>query len=75
MSTTPTMMQTIVLRSTASRPRWRALLDRVKTIVTIWVDRERSRRMLANFDGRLLREIGMTEADRRYECAKPFWRE
>ena len=39
-----------------------------------WVFRARSRRYLAEMDQRLLKDIGMTEADRVQEIGKPFWR-
>ena len=43
---------------------------------TIWfvMERARQRRALANLDGRLLRDVGLTPADVRHEIAKPFWR-
>ena len=34
----------------------------------------RSRQQLANLDARLLRDIGLTEAQRYAELAKPFWK-
>jgi uncharacterized protein YjiS (DUF1127 family) len=34
----------------------------------------RSRRHLAELDDRMLRDIGLSESDRRRECAQPFWR-
>ena len=36
--------------------------------------RARSRRHLAALDGYMLKDIGLSEADRRRECARPFWR-
>jgi uncharacterized protein YjiS (DUF1127 family) len=37
-------------------------------------DRQRDRILLARLDPHLLRDIGLTDADVRRECAKPFWR-
>ena len=39
-----------------------------------WIDRSRQRRALANFDSRMLHDIGITHAQAEQECAKPFWR-
>ena len=36
--------------------------------------RHRQRRVLAELDDALLRDIGVTRAEARAECAKPFWR-
>lgn len=33
-----------------------------------------SRRHLAELDSHMLNDIGLSEADRRRECARPFWR-
>jgi uncharacterized protein YjiS (DUF1127 family) len=38
-----------------------------------WHRRSRTRRQLSWLDSRQLRDVGITEADRRQECAKWFW--
>jgi len=43
-------------------------------LVAVWVRRRRTRRALARFDARLLRDVGITRADAARESALPFWR-
>ena len=40
-----------------------------------WRRRARSRAVLAGFDARGLRDLGLTPAEAARECAKPFWRD
>jgi uncharacterized protein YjiS (DUF1127 family) len=40
-----------------------------------WRRRIRGRRQLASLDDRLLRDIGVTNAEREFLATKPFWRE
>ncbi|WP_062266522.1 DUF1127 domain-containing protein [Endozoicomonas arenosclerae] len=40
-----------------------------------WRNRSRSRRYLARMDSRMLKDIGVTEADRIDEASKPFWKQ
>jgi uncharacterized protein YjiS (DUF1127 family) len=54
-------------RSARAAPRLRALLRR-------WRQRERSRRELASMDERMLRDIGLSAGEARFEAGKPFWR-
>jgi uncharacterized protein YjiS (DUF1127 family) len=42
-------------------------------IIGAWLDRSRQRRVLAELDDRLLRDIGLTRSEARSEAAKPFW--
>lgn len=42
--------------------------------MALWLARWGERRDLAELDDRLLRDIGLTPADVRLECAKPWWR-
>ncbi len=51
------------------------LVDHVKTVCITWFERVRSRRELAELPPHLLKDIGLTEADRFNESTKPFWRE
>lgn len=40
-----------------------------------WQYRAEGRKNLAKMDARLLKDIGLTEADRLREISKPFWKE
>lgn len=40
----------------------------------LWLARWRERRNLAELDDHMLRDIGLTPPDVRFECAKPWWR-
>ena len=51
------------------------LLERSKEVVITWLERARSRRELAELPPHLLKDIGLTEADRVVESNKPFWRD
>jgi len=37
------------------------------------LERRRQRKAMLHLDDRLLRDIGLTRADVRLECAKPIW--
>jgi uncharacterized protein YjiS (DUF1127 family) len=39
-----------------------------------WLERGRSRRLLARLDDRMLHDIGLSRADVERESSKPFWR-
>ncbi|MGI9276696.1 MAG: DUF1127 domain-containing protein [Endozoicomonas sp.] len=47
----------------------------LNVLIQEWKFRARSRRYLAEMDQRLLRDIGINQADQREEIAKPFWKE
>lgn len=59
----------------APRPRarrfrpWPALI----VAVVVWRRRQRTRQHLAILDDRALADVGLTRAEQRSECAKPFW--
>lgn len=53
--------------------RGTALLSSVMTRLSAWYWSARTRRQLAELDAHGLRDIGLSEADRRRECARPFW--
>jgi uncharacterized protein YjiS (DUF1127 family) len=44
-------------------------------LVGLWRRRARDRALLARFDDRMLRDIGLTPADVMHEINRPFWRE
>ncbi len=63
-------------------PAWRPLLIdhwRIWTVAVVstiapWLERGRSRRVLATLDDHQLCDIGITRAQARLESGKPFWR-
>lgn len=68
-------MSTLRQRLAAPRRRLTALLVfRLSAIVAAWRRRARSRFALARLSDHELRDIGITPAERRHECLKPFWR-
>ena len=55
-----------------------ALSDAAQSVietVRLWRRRSRERNQLAKLDCRMLRDIGLTNADREFLVNKPFWRE
>lgn len=54
-------------RSLLTRLGW--ALDHVQ----VWVERRRARLDLARLDERLLRDVGLSNADVQAEMSKPFW--
>jgi uncharacterized protein YjiS (DUF1127 family) len=51
------------------------IAGRVLAIVREWRRRAHDRADLAKLDHRMLRDIGLTEADAEFLSSKPFWRE
>lgn len=65
------------IRMTAVQPlsyRVPLLRDRLWETVSIWRQRARDRRGLAELSDYELRDIGITPAERFQEMRKPFWR-
>ena len=66
-------------RADARRSTWlRGLLVRLgHGAARAWLslERRRQRKAMLHLDDRLLRDIGLTRADVRLECAKPIWRQ
>ena len=48
-------------------------LRRLARMLSVWYDRETSRRQLLRLDTRALRDIGITAAQARTEGERPFW--
>jgi uncharacterized protein YjiS (DUF1127 family) len=78
-------MRAIPWRATGRYPMWvpqnvcrHAALNEVtgRVIATLreWRRRGRDRHQLAQFDDRMLRDIGLTRGDACHEINKPFWR-
>jgi uncharacterized protein YjiS (DUF1127 family) len=51
-----------------------SLVQRLRTTFAEAAARRRDRRLLAQLDDDLLRDIGLSPDDARSEAAKPFWR-
>jgi len=52
---------------------WRAWTTVVMSTAVLWLERGRSRRVLATLDDHQLSDIGTTREEARIESAKPFW--
>ena len=50
-------------------------LRQAATVLREWQRRRRDRAVLAAFDDRMLRDIGVTRVDALFEINKPFWRD
>jgi len=59
----------------ASPHRLGGFLSGVRAALREWRSRRNGRLELARFDERMLRDIGLTRVDVKYEINKPFWRE
>lgn len=46
---------------------------RAAAAVSVWLDRSRQRRQLAQLSDHMLRDIGLTRVDAWAEAEKPFW--
>jgi uncharacterized protein YjiS (DUF1127 family) len=60
-------------RFSGQQPWWGRVGTAVARIQDVG-ERRRQRLALLDLDSRLLRDIGLSQADVRHECAKPFWR-
>jgi uncharacterized protein YjiS (DUF1127 family) len=45
----------------------------VVAILTLWRQRRRTRQQLSTLDDRALADVGLTRAQQRIECSRPFW--
>ena len=54
--------------------RARAVFAEAARVVTFWVDRARQRQALAELDGHLLNDIGVSRGNALRESCVPFWR-
>lgn len=50
------------------------LWQRARTMFTVWRQRVRTRRFLAQVDARSLSEAGISPAAAAFEAGRPFWR-
>ena len=62
------------LDGAAARPAEVSPLARIRGTLRLWRQRSIERSMLASMTQRDIADMGMTEADVRYEMEKPFWR-
>jgi uncharacterized protein YjiS (DUF1127 family) len=58
----------------APRARWRVILGLIAATLCEWRRRSVARRELANFDARMLRDIGIDPGIVDYEMRQSFWR-
>ncbi|MBU6952840.1 MULTISPECIES: DUF1127 domain-containing protein [unclassified Hahella] len=68
------MKTAIRLAQNAQQAESLDFLTRLKNLTQRWIKQARTRRELANLNDHLLRDLGITEEDRRQETSKPFWR-
>jgi uncharacterized protein YjiS (DUF1127 family) len=59
-----------LLRPEQQQPR----LAAIAAAVGVWLERGRSRRLLAALSDHQLRDVGLSRADAWRESRKPFWR-
>ncbi|WP_199711749.1 DUF1127 domain-containing protein [Alginatibacterium sediminis] len=59
--------------NTVSISNAKSLLVRMHDIGETWLKRQKTRRQLAQMPAYLLRDVGLTEADRYSESRKHFW--
>ena len=55
-------------------PRWSVILGSIVATLQEWRRRSVARRQLANFDERILRDIGVDPSIVDYEMRQSFWR-
>jgi uncharacterized protein YjiS (DUF1127 family) len=53
---------------------WRTAAGSFVLVLSLWVERARTRRILLELDEHLLRDIGRTSIEAQRESARPFWR-
>ena len=58
----------------APRARWRVILGSIVATLREWRRRSVARHELANFDARMLRDIGIDPSIVDYEMGQSFWR-
>ena len=54
-------------------PEWREVAPAYASTLAVWLRRARTRRHLRVLEAHRLADIGVTEKQRRDECAKWFW--
>lgn len=57
-----------------AEPNGLNLLPRLADLAESWLERNRSRRALAELDDRLMRDIGLSRSEAMDESVLPFWR-
>jgi uncharacterized protein YjiS (DUF1127 family) len=53
---------------------WRTCMGSVALLVCLWLERTHTRRVLAELDEHMLRDIGRTSIEAQRESARPFWK-
>jgi uncharacterized protein YjiS (DUF1127 family) len=67
------IIETLPFSESKSAGRGLFLLQTIVNRLSDWRWRARTRRQLARLDARGLKDIGLSSADQRIECNKPFW--
>ena len=75
MSHTATAKFSSVIETRRNSPRLTEFASRIRETVAIWRRRYRTRRQFAEVEARILRDCGISEAQRFIEVNKPFWEE
>ena len=57
-----------------TKPARRRWMQAILQHIALWMERSRSRRVLATLDDAMLRDIGLTRYEAAQEVNKPFWR-
>lgn len=55
-------------------PSFRLVIEAIMKKNNLWVQRYRSRQLLARLDDRMLSDVGLTRSDAYTESDKPFWK-
>lgn len=73
MNHSATLGHSAVVEARRSAARLADWFFRIAETVVIWNRRYRTRRQFAAVDSRILKDCGISEADRFIEINKPFW--
>ncbi|WP_432454708.1 MULTISPECIES: DUF1127 domain-containing protein [unclassified Agarivorans] len=60
-------------KHSSSLPQTQHGIVELYNLCNVWIQRQKTRRQLAQLPAYLLRDIGLTEADRYQESRKNFW--
>lgn len=63
----------LLLRVLTAVKRAEADLVALTDMLAVWQERRATRRLLLEFDDRLLRDVGLTRDEATAEAQKPFW--
>lgn len=49
-------------------------LQRLNTLILLWMNRYQQRKLLSALDDHILKDIGISKVDALIESSKPFWK-